>query len=324
VDGTSAIAFNFNGTPIAAGDTLWFSSAFKVSGLPAHAVTLHFTHGTISFTANGTSYSFSTPDADVTVSPTATTASTSFSAALNAWETNLPTKWSGNGFLDGVAFPVTSPLPGGIKNVTWQGQFSADTAGVSVNWQWAAAVYTRFGSDYNALNVKPVDDNHLSAYQNSDHAGAPEAFLPYVVGGATGGGGANVTGSLSSTAQVTPTTLANLSGSVTDTTGSPLGGVVVALTTTNSQGQQVTVYATTDSSGSYQFTDLQPGTYTLSVVPPSGYQNGAESVGTVNGAGSGTDLGNGTIGGISLTPGGVGRNYGFQEQLSSGGGLPTS
>lgn len=324
VDGTSAIAFNFNGTPVAAGDTLWFSSAFKASGLPAHAVSLHFTHGSIAFTANGTAYSVSTPDADVTLSPSATTATTTFDATLNAWETTLPMKWSGNGFLDGVAFPLASPLPGGIKNVTWQGQFSGDTPGVSVNWQWAAAAYTRFGGDYNALHVKPVDDNHLSVYPNSDHAGAPEAFLTYVVGGATGGGGANVTGSLSATVQVTPTTLASLSGVVNDQAGTGLGGVVVALTTTNSQGQVVTLYATTDSHGFYQFTDLQAGTYTLSVVPPSGYQNAAESVGTVNGAGSGTDLGSGTIGTIGLTPGGVGRNYGFVEQLTSSGGLPNS
>jgi hypothetical protein len=48
--------------------------------------------------------------------------------------------------------------------------------------------------------VKPVDDNKASAYQNSDHAGTPEAYRSSVVGGAMGGGGANYTGGDSGTA----------------------------------------------------------------------------------------------------------------------------
>jgi hypothetical protein len=319
VNGTSVITGNFNGTPIQAGNTLWFTSAFKVNGLHSSPVTLHFTNDSISFTANGTSYSWNAPNAQVTFSPTAKTAATTFDAATNTWETTLPLQFSGNAFLSGLAVPLTSPLPGGIHNVTWQGQFSSDTAGISVNWQWAAAVYTSFSTDYNALNVKPVDDNHVSAYQNSDHAGTPEAFLPYVVGGATGGGGSNFTGSLSATAQVTPTTLASLSGYVTTPGGGRLSGVVVTLTTTNAQGQTVTVYATTDSTGFYQFTALQAGTYTLGVTPPSGYQNGTDQVGTVNGVSNGSPLGNGTIGNLSLTPGSIGLNYDFQEQTFFGG-----
>jgi hypothetical protein len=322
--GASSIASNFNGTPIDAGNTLWFSSVFKVNGLGNSPVTFHFTDDSISFTANGVSYNLPAPNADVTLSPLTTTATTSFNAATNSWETTLPMKFSGNGFLNGLAYQLTSPLPGGIKNVTWQGQFTTDTAGISVNWQWAAAVYTSFGGTYNALDVKPVDDNHVSAYQNSDHAGTPEAFRSCVIGGATGGGGSNFTGSLSPTQQVTPTTLSNLSGFVTTSSGVPLSGVVVALTTTDSLGQTQTVYATTGSNGFYEFTSLQAGTYSLSVTPPSGYQNTTDQVGTVNGASSGTDFGNGTIGDITLTAGSIGLNYDFQEQLfSSHGGTPS-
>ena len=81
---------------------------------------------------------------------------------------------------------------------------SSDTPGVSVQWKWAAAVYTNFSADYNALGVKPVDDNRASQYRNSDHAGTPENFKAYVIGGARGGGGSNYTGSLSRTARVGP------------------------------------------------------------------------------------------------------------------------
>ncbi len=73
---------------------------------------------------------------------------------------------SGNVFLDGVAFQAPAPngFPGGFKQVTWQGMFFSLTPGLKVQWQWAAAVYhnANFAADYNALGVKPVDDNNAS------------------------------------------------------------------------------------------------------------------------------------------------------------------
>ena len=65
---------------------------------------------------------------------------------------------------------------------------------MTLNWKWAAAAYTNFSTDYNALKVKPVDDNNVSHYQNSDHAGTPENYKGYVIGGARGGGGSNCAG----------------------------------------------------------------------------------------------------------------------------------
>jgi hypothetical protein len=64
-------------------------------------------------------------------------------------------------------------------------------------------VYTNFSSNYNALGVKPTDDNDASIYHNSDHAGTPENFKPFVIGGARGGGGSNYTGSYSGTGGIT-------------------------------------------------------------------------------------------------------------------------
>jgi len=122
------------------------------------------------------------------------------------WVTHAPSSGlvAGNTFLSGLSYQVPGNLHGGIRNVTWRGSFTIDTPGVRLNWQLAAAVYTSFSSNYNALGVKPVDDNHASKYKNSDHAGTPENFKPYVTGGATGGGGSNYTGSLSATARVGP------------------------------------------------------------------------------------------------------------------------
>src|SRR5579863_7935141 len=42
---------NFNGTKIAAGDTIWFNAIFKASGVPSSGATVTVTNSTISFTA---------------------------------------------------------------------------------------------------------------------------------------------------------------------------------------------------------------------------------------------------------------------------------
>jgi hypothetical protein len=309
--GTGSIAFNFNGTAIPAGDTVWFSSAFKINGMGSSGASFQFTNDTISYVVSGTTYTVNAPNANVTLSPSVTQATTSFDAGSNTWNTMLPMKFSGNGFIDGVAVPLPSGLPGGIKNVTWQGTFSSDNPGLAINWQWSAAAYKQFGTDYNALNVKPVDDNHVSAYQNSNHAGTPQEFLPYVTGGATGGGGSNYTGSLSSTQTVVPTQSAvpaTLSGFVTDTTGAAIAGVT--LTLTSSTGDTMT--AVTDVNGYYQFTGLGAGAYTVSVTPPDGYIADGSSAGTVNSSTDGSSASLTSIDAINLASGNNGINYNFQ------------
>jgi hypothetical protein len=110
----------------------------------------------------------------------------------------------GDTFFSGLGYLVPADLPGGIHNVTWSGTISTGTPGVKVKWQWAAAVYTMFDADYNLLGVKPVDDNKKNPYLNNDHAGTPENFKPYVIGGATGGGGHNYTGNYSRSKDVGP------------------------------------------------------------------------------------------------------------------------
>jgi hypothetical protein len=202
----SSISSNFNGTPISAGDFIWFSSALKVHGLGSDPVTIGFT-GSIQFSVDGSLYMVPVPSAVVIFSPTVTLATTVF--CNGQWVTTVPSSGlAGNVFLDGFAVqaPMPAGFPGGIKQVTWQGMFFSLTPGLTVQWQWAAAVYrnVNFSADYNALGVKPVDDNKASVYQNADHAGTPENFRPYVVGGARGGGGSNFTGSYSGTAASLP------------------------------------------------------------------------------------------------------------------------
>lgn len=139
----------------------------------------------------------------VTFDPTATTATTTFTGGM--WVTRVPSSGlAGNTFLSALGYMVPANIAGGLKNVTWSGTIIPSTTGVSLQWQWAAAVYTTFSSNYSSLGVKPVDDNKASQYKNSDHAGTPENFTSKVTGGATGGGGSNYTGSYSGTGSVGP------------------------------------------------------------------------------------------------------------------------
>jgi hypothetical protein len=200
VGAPSAITSNFNGTAIPAGRTIWFSSVFKATGLGDGATTIRVVGQSIELAGS----TVSVPDAVITLSPSVTTATTTVDPITGAWTSTVPTRLAGNTFLSGLAVPIASDLAGGAGPVTWHGTFFTDTQGVRVNWQWAAAVYTAFGSANDALGVKPTDDNKASIYANSDHAGTPERFKQYVTGGARGGGGANATGSHSSTAGVVP------------------------------------------------------------------------------------------------------------------------
>jgi len=215
--GWSAIQQNFNPAVITAGDTIWFDAGLKVGGLPpgATSAAIDVTGQTISFTAGGQNYSYNLPDSEIDLSSSTTTASMSYDAVENEWDVDLPLNYGGNAFMGGGMVPVTVNLPGNISNVTWTGNFSGDTSGLNVNWQWGAAVYSSLGTDYNQINVKPLDGPEpVTAYNNGDHAGTPEAFKSNVVNGATGNGGNNWTGNLSGGKGVTPTFINNNAGAV--------------------------------------------------------------------------------------------------------------
>jgi hypothetical protein len=168
-----------------------------VNGVPASGATFNVDQSTITFSSNGTNYNLPVPNGKIVFSPGASVATTTFDSGTNTWTTTVPVNQSGDVFFSGLPLPLPAGLPGGTNPVSWTAHFSSTTPGLSFNWQWGAAVYTSFGTG-NAIGVKPVESNG-SAYQNSDHAGTPENFKSFVVGGARGGGGSNWTGSWSGT-----------------------------------------------------------------------------------------------------------------------------
>jgi hypothetical protein len=283
--GQSSIQSNFNGTPIAGGSYIWFTSVCKVNGVGATPVTIQVINQTITFTVNGTPYTLSVPNTTLTVSSTNKTAATSFSGG---WNTNAGSNLSGNLFLGALAFQVPAGgFPGGINPVTWTGSFISSQPGVTVNWQWEAAVYnSSFGSlGYNGLNVKPTDDNQASVYKNSDDAGTPEGAKKLgPLGGARGGAGSNYTGSHSATGTVTPTVqTAAITGSVACTVcGCAVPGATVELL----NGSNIVATTTTDSTGSFTFSNEATGTYSIDVVDNPDYQPFIGSSFSFNSSGS--------------------------------------
>ncbi len=218
-----SIQYNFNGTQIifqstTGGSYIWFIADGTVKNLPSNKkVVVHISGQSITIPKTGSmpaAITIPVPDAFITFDPSATLATTTFDTVNNVWrETFPPSGLAGNIFYGGVAFKVPAAgLPGGIKNVQWNGSFTSDTTGLNINWQWSAANYSNFTSAYNTIAPKPTDDNQKSIYKNSDHAGTPEGTDPassklwqtFVAGGASGGGGGNYTGSGSSTISFPP------------------------------------------------------------------------------------------------------------------------
>jgi len=176
---------NFNNFSINTGNYLWFTSVLKAQGLGTTPVTITFTNQTI--TSPNFNLNLVVPDATVTFDPAVNFATTTFGPG-GVSTTTVPSNptLKGNTFFSALSFLVPANLPRSVRPVIWSGTISTDTPGVKVNWQWAAAVYTNFNADYTLLGVKPVDDKVS------------------VIGGATGGGGHNFTGSLGPSKTVGP------------------------------------------------------------------------------------------------------------------------
>jgi hypothetical protein len=191
--GNTAIHYPTSLPSITSGNSIWFSSTgLTVKGLPNTGnVKLYVTNASISFMANGTTYNLPLPNAVITFSSTATSASTTWDATNNRWSTLLPMSSVNvnaaiHTFFDGVAFQVPpGGFPTGIQNVTWQAAYSTSTTGLSFNWQWGAAVYSTLPAagvtgSYTSFGVNPLD--------NSVPAGAPVNYEGNLIFGDMGAG----------------------------------------------------------------------------------------------------------------------------------------
>jgi len=177
---------------IAAGNYIWFNSELSVQGpldpngnplnMNKDEVQVMVTNGSISFTnpATGTTATIPVPDALVQFVPGLTQSSSTFDAANNRWVTQVPMSdpatgrpqfgIPGNIFVTGVPYLVPAAIsqasggfgggPGSPQNVTWSAEFTTDTPGVRLNWEWGAAVYNScFGSQPTSSNPTCAGDS---------------------------------------------------------------------------------------------------------------------------------------------------------------------
>jgi hypothetical protein len=115
-----------------------------------------------------------------------------------------------------------------------------------------------------------------------------------------------------------PPVTGSISGFVMDyTSGSavPVANVLLTLTGATATGQIITLATTTLADGSYSFTGLAAGTYTVTETPPSNFSGiTSYAVGTVGGTVDGIGI-NTTISSIALATGDNGINYNFNEMI---------
>jgi hypothetical protein len=92
---------------------------------------------------------------------------------------------------------------------------------------------------------------------------------------------------------------------------------VIQLTGTDIYGNSVKVTTTTDATGFYSFTNLLPGTYTVTFMTTTyPYQFEWANVGTVNGVSAGQVAQANTLSQIRLSSGAAGINYDFAEMTA--------
>jgi uncharacterized repeat protein (TIGR01451 family) len=194
-----SIYCNFNSQMPSSG---WIWCNAHISANPKGPGDIHCSGATITITGkSGKTYTFPVPDCDIVFSSTCTTASSSFNGTQ--WTTTLPTAGDDEIFLAGCAIPC-NPDYANAQNVCWSGTFTCTTPGTTFNWQWGAACYNNSTPQYSAIGVKACHQTPCGYNSNSgDHAGTPENQKPSCVGGGTGGGGSNWTGSWSSTGSCT-------------------------------------------------------------------------------------------------------------------------
>jgi hypothetical protein len=207
--GGTAIHYDSSLPGIASNSYIWFDAvANNVQGLPSNGaqVKLYLTNSSISFTANGKAYVVPVPNAVVTFN-SSTALGTTFGTTTNRWSTSVPkSSLTGNTFVTGVAFQLPNNFPAGIQNVAWSASYSTDTPGITLQWQWGAAVYSNFSTTYSTTtNANVLGVNAEDGAPGPDPAGSPENYKASVVFGATGGGGTNYTGYFSAAAGVVPT-----------------------------------------------------------------------------------------------------------------------
>ena len=112
-------------------------------------------------------------------------------------------------------------------------------------------------------------------------------------------------------------TRGSIAGSVTDDGANGIANVTITLTGTDDLTNPVSQATTTAADGTYSFTGLISGTYTVTETQPTGYGDGGEDAGTAGGDDGTDDI----ISAISLAGGEDATGYDFDETRASLAGV---
>ncbi len=105
----------------------------------------------------------------------------------------------------------------------------------------------------------------------------------------------------------------SITGTVVDDATSGIENVTITLSGTDDLGNPVSAITTTAVDGTYSFTNLRPGTYTITETQPAGYLDGADSIGTSGGDNTVNDI----ISTINLASDTDATGYDFEEIVAS-------
>lgn len=191
---------NFEKRKIRIGDWLWFTSIFSV-GRERRPLHFEMKNSSILFSNGRRSIIVKAPDASITLS-SRNRVRLAYLGNHNVWSLVAPVGMRRGYFLDAVPYHVKYFLPADVRNATWTAQFVGEHAD-TIDWQWGAAVYTRFADVADRLHVKPLGDRRF-APRNGDPPGTPEAYRPWLIPGGTGNGHREYIGKLSDIVAVQP------------------------------------------------------------------------------------------------------------------------
>jgi hypothetical protein len=195
----SSTSWNTFKVPAGTTPVVWVHAQFKPTGVPTTAASIVDFTG-VWFVLNGMSYPM--PSGMVIFDPaaswTGTTRFTPSAGTPGTWTTTInPNNISDENFFVGAAIPVDMHIAGGGQ-ATIQFTTQTNDTDLSFSWQWSAAAYTYWPSDWNMALIQPY---HGNGPTGSQHADTPDntQVQKSLIQGPRGGGGSNFTGSWSAT-----------------------------------------------------------------------------------------------------------------------------
>ncbi|MEZ6140649.1 MAG: SdrD B-like domain-containing protein [Zavarzinella sp.] len=208
-----------------------------------------------------------------------------------------------NGTDTGIANVIVSLVGTSVSGTTVNLQATTDATGTYTFTNVLPGIYTLTETQPVGF-LDGIDTNGTPAAATVTNDSLAGIDLRTINTPATGFNFAEIApGSLSGTVFVDENTDGVLT---TGETGIP--GVSLQLTGTDDLGA-VDLSTVTDANGEYSFTDLRPGTYTITQVQPPFFADGQETVGSLSGLNTTNDV----ISSITLPIGGAGTGYNFGE-----------